>query len=152
MERFARNITWKRKIFRLVYLGSFKPLLRMLYILHIPNCGLLYFSELDGIKTALTQCKEIGRVKQVLSRRDLLLKVKHYDSMLSNVLQRLQVCRRLTIPGHSSNSSPAAHADFRRTFRATRLSERTEGTHLANVKSLRSIDVFDRPIEVLHLF
>ncbi|KAH9990498.1 hypothetical protein BJV77DRAFT_963347 [Russula vinacea] len=63
LERFARNITWKRKIFR----------------------------ELDGIKTALTQCKEIGRVKQVLSRRDLLLKVKHYDSMLSNVLQRLQL-------------------------------------------------------------
>jgi hypothetical protein len=70
----------------------------MLYILHIPNCGSLCSSELDGIESALTQSKEIGSVKQVLLRKDLLLKVKQYDGMLSNVLQRSQVCRQFTIP------------------------------------------------------
>lgn len=56
-----------------------------------------YFSELDGIKSALKQSKEIGSFKQVLLRKDLLLKVKQYDGMLSNVLQRFQVCHRFTV-------------------------------------------------------
>jgi hypothetical protein len=55
------------------------------------------FSELDGIKSALKQSKEMGSFKQVLLRKDLLQKVKQYDGMLSNVLQRFQVCRRFTI-------------------------------------------------------
>jgi hypothetical protein len=56
-----------------------------------------YFSELDGIESALKQSKEIGRFKQVLLRKDLLLKVKQYDGILSNVLQRFQVCRQFTV-------------------------------------------------------
>jgi hypothetical protein len=58
----------------------------------------LSFSELDEIKGALKQSKEIGSIKQVLLRKELLLKVKQYDGKLANVIQRFQVRRRFVIP------------------------------------------------------
>ncbi|KAI0290327.1 hypothetical protein B0F90DRAFT_1825190 [Multifurca ochricompacta] len=76
-------------------------------------------TELGGIEGALKQSVEVGHVRKVLLRRDLLRKVKQYDGELSNVLQTFQaelvldvrfaqlVDRRKVIPtglsGQSSN-------------------------------------------------
>jgi hypothetical protein len=70
----------------------------MSYIHQILGCVSFYFSDLDGLKSALKQSKEIGGIKQVFLRKDLLLKVRQYDGILSNALQRFQVCRQFAIP------------------------------------------------------
>ena len=50
-----------------------------------------YFSELDGIKGALKENKELGAIKKLFLRKVLLQKVKQHDSKLSNVLQTFNV-------------------------------------------------------------
>lgn len=47
--------------------------------------------ELCGINTVLKQSKEIGSIKQMLLHKDLLRKVRQYDSTLSSVIQMFQV-------------------------------------------------------------
>jgi hypothetical protein len=90
------------------------------HLSRILNCGSLYFSELDGIKAALKQSKEIGSIKRILLRKDLQQKVKQHDGNLSNVVQRFQVCHRFTNPNHSSSSLPTGHTSFGHAFCATR--------------------------------
>ncbi|KAI0291395.1 hypothetical protein B0F90DRAFT_369567 [Multifurca ochricompacta] len=46
--------------------------------------------ELSGVGSALKQSAEIGTIRKVLLRKDLLRKVKQYDGELSNVLQTFQ--------------------------------------------------------------
>ena len=46
---------------------------------------------MDGIKAALKENNKVGGIKKVFLRKDLLRKVKQYDSKLSNVLQTFQV-------------------------------------------------------------
>lgn len=75
--------------------------------LTVAHCTL---SELDGINAALKQSQGIGSIKQILLRKDLQQKVKQYDSKLSNVVQRFQVCRRLTNPNHSSQLAVACRS------------------------------------------
>jgi hypothetical protein len=59
---------------------------------------------LDGIKAALKENKEVGGIKKVFLRKDLLRKVKQYDGKLSNVLQTFQVScpfiAGVTLPTH----------------------------------------------------
>jgi len=43
-------------------------------------------TELDGIKSALRQNQQIGGMKKLFLRKDLLRKVKQYDGKLANVL------------------------------------------------------------------
>ncbi|KAI0296539.1 hypothetical protein B0F90DRAFT_1819896 [Multifurca ochricompacta] len=45
---------------------------------------------LSGVESALKQSVEVGVVRRVLFRKDLLRKVKQYDGELSNVLQTFQ--------------------------------------------------------------
>ncbi|KAI0289562.1 hypothetical protein BC826DRAFT_601651 [Russula brevipes] len=47
-------------------------------------------TELGGIERALEQSKEVGSIKKILLRKDLLRQVKQYDAKLSHVLQRFQ--------------------------------------------------------------
>jgi len=44
-------------------------------------------TELDGIKAALEEHNEVGRMKKLFLRKDMLQKVKQYDGNLANVLQ-----------------------------------------------------------------
>jgi len=46
--------------------------------------------ELDGIGRALAQNRQVGGIKKMLLRKDLLRKVKQYDGRLSTVLQTFQ--------------------------------------------------------------
>ncbi|KAI0246915.1 hypothetical protein BJV78DRAFT_1157567 [Lactifluus subvellereus] len=52
-------------------------------------------TELGGIEGALKQCTEVGRVKKIILRKELLRKIKQYDGELSNVLQTFQVALAL---------------------------------------------------------
>jgi len=47
-------------------------------------------SELDGIGRALAQNRQVGGIKKMLLRKELLRKVKQYDGRLSTVLQTFQ--------------------------------------------------------------
>jgi hypothetical protein len=70
-----------------------------------------YLSELDGIESALKQCTEPGRVKTILLRKDLLRKVKQYDSELFNVLQTFQVRYMFRRSGSLSKWTPPGGTD-----------------------------------------
>jgi len=48
-------------------------------------------SELDGVRHALAQNRQVGRIEKMLLRKELLRKVKQYDGRLSTVLQTFQV-------------------------------------------------------------
>jgi len=46
--------------------------------------------ELDGIGHALAQNRQVGRIKKIILRNELLRKVKQHDGRLSTVLQTFQ--------------------------------------------------------------
>jgi hypothetical protein len=73
------------------------------------------FSELGGIKGALEQSKEVGSIKKILLRNDLLRQVKQYDAKLSHVLQRFQVRRRhvIRVAGSSHRLQATLTVDIR---------------------------------------
>ncbi|KAI0292825.1 P-loop containing nucleoside triphosphate hydrolase protein [Multifurca ochricompacta] len=54
-------------------------------------------TELGGIERALKQNVEVGGIRKVLLRKDLLQTVKQYDGELSNVLQTFQVSPRILV-------------------------------------------------------
>jgi hypothetical protein len=84
------------------------------------------------MKGALKQNNEIGGVKKLFLRKDLLQKVKQHDRKLSDVLQTFQVCHPITIKGRSLNLSLAGRACARCPFCATH--RRTQGTYPSNIK------------------
>ncbi|KAI0289658.1 hypothetical protein BC826DRAFT_598505 [Russula brevipes] len=47
-------------------------------------------TELDGIGRALAQNRQVGGIKKIILRKELLRKVKQYDGRLSTVLQTFQ--------------------------------------------------------------
>ncbi|KAI0246909.1 P-loop containing nucleoside triphosphate hydrolase protein [Lactifluus subvellereus] len=63
-------------------------------------------TELAGIEGALKQCTEVGRVKKIILRKELLKKIKQYDVELSNVLQTFHIDLTLDVtPSGLSGSS-----------------------------------------------
>jgi hypothetical protein len=55
------------------------------------DCRSSWFSELDEIKRSVKENNEVGGVKKLFLRKDLLRKVKQHDAKLSNVLQTFHV-------------------------------------------------------------